>query len=1141
MRVSRLALLAAVTLIGGGTTFGSATALASCEPQVGTLVSVTGTVEVQRASGNQWSLAPLNEIFCEGDTIRVGERSRAAVSLINEAVLRIDQASTIRLLDITGEAGERSWLDLLNGALQSFSRKPRLISVNTPYLNGSIEGTEFVMRVEDGTTQVTVMEGVVTAANDQGSVALSPGESASASAGIAPQRRTVVRPRDQVQWALYYPPILSADAIAAKSPMLAEASDCAARGDTACAFAELDRVPTSARDAQFFLLRSSLLLSVGQVEDARTDIDEALRQDPGAGLAYALRSVIAVAQDDREQALADGRRGVELSPDSASAKIALSYALQADLQLQQARDTLQQAVDQHPDDALALARLAELQLMLGQRRDSRLTAERAAELEPTLSRTQSVLGFAALAEIRIDQARRAFERAVALDSADPMPRLGLGLSTIRKGALAEGRAELETAVALDSNQSLLRSYLGKAYFEEKRAPLDAEQFAIAEQLDPLDPTAFLYDAIRLQTENRPVEALRQLEKSIELNDNRAVYRSRLELDQDRAARGASLARIFNDLGFRQQGINEASKSVSIDPANAGAHRFLSDVYLTAPRHESARISELQQAQMLQQVNINPIQPSLAEANLNIVTQGGPARAGFNEFTPLFEQNGAQANVSVLAGSNDTVSGEMVVSGLYDQVSVSAGAFGYDTEGYRPNNHLEHEIYNFFGQVAVTPTLNLQAEYQQRNTKYGDLEMNFDPKVFSPNQHNELDTEAFRVGATLRPTANSTFLVLYNHRDTTWARADEFVIAEIPPGPVLLTEDVTTDETADQIEGTFIFQGNAFNIVAGAAYTEIDAQEGLDVIVLEPTGDQAEPIFEIPLVQDSFDLGNEDTRGYVYANIAVPSNLTWTVGISYQEAEGDDISVSETNPKFGVSWDVTDGLRLRAAYFEAMKPLIANNRTLEPTQVAGFNQLFDDVDFTRSTRYGFAADWQPLQTVALGAAWTRRELESPVFATTDGLIFEDRNEWTHRAYATWTPTSEWALSLEAVYDKFTNDEDSVLAAILPERVRTVSIPVKATYFHPKGFFASLGTTYVDQQVRRNSASELPQGDSEFAVVDLSIGYRLPKRRGILSLSALNLFDEEFEYQDDSYRKFGDEPIVTPYTPDRLVMAKVVLSF
>ena len=86
------------------------------------------------------------------------------------------------------------------------------------------------------------------------------------------------------------------------------------------------------------------------------------------------------------------------------------------------------------------------------------------------------------------------------------------------------------AVGLDSSNSLLRSYLGKAYFEEKRDPLDAKQFAIAKELDPLDPTPYLYDAIRLQSVNRPVEAMHTMQKSIELNDNRA------RLPQPRASR-----------------------------------------------------------------------------------------------------------------------------------------------------------------------------------------------------------------------------------------------------------------------------------------------------------------------------------------------------------------------------------------------------------------------------------------------------------------------------------------------------------------------------------------------------------------------------------------------------------------------------
>jgi hypothetical protein len=54
--------------------------------------------------------------------------------------------------------------------------------------------------------------------------------------------------------------------------------------------------------------------------------------------------------------------------------------------------------------------------------------------------------------------------------------------------------------------------------------------------------------------------LQHLQESMRLNDNRAVYRSRLLLDSDLAARSASLARIYNDLGFQQRALVEGWKS-----------------------------------------------------------------------------------------------------------------------------------------------------------------------------------------------------------------------------------------------------------------------------------------------------------------------------------------------------------------------------------------------------------------------------------------------------------------------------------------------------------------------------------------------------------------------------------------------------
>src|SRR5206468_5927268 len=98
------------------------------------------------------------------------------------------------------------------------------------------------------------------------------------------------------------------------------------------------------------------------------------------------------------------------------------------------------------------------------------------------------------------------------------------------------------------------------------------------------------------------------------NDSRAGDRSGLQLDSDRAARSASLGRIYSDLGFQQLALVEGWKSVNTDPSNFSAHRFLADSYSVLPRHEIARGSELLQSQLLQPINITPIQPRLAESN-----------------------------------------------------------------------------------------------------------------------------------------------------------------------------------------------------------------------------------------------------------------------------------------------------------------------------------------------------------------------------------------------------------------------------------------------------------------------------------------------------------------------------------------------
>ena len=178
----------------------------------------------------------------------------------------------------------------------------------------------------------------------------------------------------------------------------------------------------------------------------------------------------------------------------------------------------------------------------------------------------------------------------------------------------------------------------------------------------------------------------------------------------------------------------------------------------------------------------------------------------------------------------------------------------------------------------------------------------------------------------------------------------------------------------------------------------------------------------------------------------------------------------------------------------------------------------------------------------GAEFTRRDLDWPTInALTGEGDFEDRDEDQHRAYAYWTPSDRWALNAELVYDKFNNERDSTLAVEVPKESKTFSVPVTATYFHPSGLFGGVGATYVDQKVRGDDFYAHGTGDSDFTLVDLAVGYRLPKRYGIVSLAVQNIFDKEFDYLDNSYRVSQDEPMVGPYLPDRSVMARVTLNF
>jgi tetratricopeptide (TPR) repeat protein len=1091
----------------------------TCEQWVGKVVSVQGTVESRRVGETEWQPVKLNDTYCPGDVIRVEERGRADVALVNQPVLRLDQNTTITLGGVKEE--RTSVIELAKGAAHFFSRVRRNLEVITAFVNAGVEGTEFFIRVEEDQTFISIFEGKVLASNEAGQLMLASGQSAVAEAGKAPVLRVVVRPRDAVHWALYYPPVIYAP------PEKAPAED------------------TS--DPRFLAHRASLLLAVGRVDEASRDIERALTLDPNYSDAFALQSIIAVVQNEKEKALTLAQKAVEAGPDSATARIARSYAQQASFDLEGARASLEEAVKLDPENALAWARLAELWSSFGNLDKGLEAAQKAVALSPGLSRTQTVLGFAYLTQVKTRQSKEAFEKAIGFDQADPLPRLGLGLAKIRESDLDEGRRDLEIAASLDPNNSLIRSYLGKAYFEEKRTELDRREYEVAKELDPKDPTPWFYDAIRKQTVNRPVEALHDLQKAIELNENRAVYRSKLLLDSDLAARSASLARIYSDLGFEQRALVEGWQSVNTDPTNYSAHRFLADSYSVLPRHEIARVSELLQSQLLQPTNITPIQPRLAESNLFLISAGGPGALSFNEFNPLFNRDRIAFQGSGLAGENDTWGGEGVVSGIYKKASFSAGYTHFETDGFRENAFQEDDIANVFAQFELTPKTSIQAEYRFRDSERGDVELLFWEDNLASNDFFKQDRESLRFGLRHSFSPNSTLIGNFSYNKTDENFLNLFLfdprIIGGPPPPPFLEDFFFSDAREDAYSGELqhLFRSKYVNTVAGAGYFSIDQDLNFRDDVFFGT---TPPLFLFSIF-DEVDLDIDHYNLYLYSYLNLLKDVTFTIGASGDLFEADekggdqlDLEEDQFNPKFGITWNPLTGTTLRGAVFRTLKRTLATDQTLEPTQVAGFNQFFDDVNATKAWVYGTAVDQKFSKSIYGGAEFFYRDLETPFLgspgpAAPFEFLDTDWDEYIGRAYLYWTPHKWLALGAEYLFEKFDRTDE------FSEGIREAkmhAVPLGINFFHPSGVSAGLKATYYDQEGEfiRKEILTFETGDDKFWVVDAAINYRLPKRYGFVTVGATNLFDEEFDFADTDV----DNPRIQP---DRSIFARITLAF
>jgi hypothetical protein len=168
----------------------------------------------------------------------------------------------------------------------------------------------------------------------------------------------------------------------------------------------------------------------------------------------------------------------------------------------------------------------------------------------------------------------------------------------------------------------------------------------------------------------------------------------------------------------------------------------------------------------------------------------------------------------------------------------------------------------------------------------------------------------------------------------------------------------------------------------------------------------------------------------------------------------------------------------------------------------------------------------------------RDVDIPVFTPLDpSLQIGNTNKW-HQAigYLNYAPHPWVALRASYQYDQYSNTHPSV-GQFSNKELYTSRVPLSAGFFHPSGFIANVTLTYWNQtgtfEPLNQPAGTRVDGHDIFWLTDFMVGYRMPKRYGLIAVGVKNAFDQKFQYFNTDWRN-------STIFPDRLVFFKLTLA-
>ena len=829
------------------------------------------------------------------------------------------------------------------------------------------------MRVAaDGKMTVAMFEGEMELRNAQGRVLLKSGEMGEAEIGRKPRMTSKIDAVNIIQWCLYYPGVLDPAEFGGEH---SSSFDAYRAGDLPRA---LEAMKGGGR-----LFRAALILSSGQVEKARAVHAGLKANDPGR---LAIERMIAAVQF---------REWTGGEPRTASEWVAESYYKQSRGDLDAALAAARKATELSPEFGFAWVRAAEMEFSFGRTLKAMKLVERGLELAPRNAQAHALQGFLLAAENHTGAARREFDAAIALDGALGNAWLGRGLTSIRQGRDEEGRLDLQTAAVLEPNRSALRSYLGKAFSQVGGNEKANVEFQRAKDLDARDPTPWLYSAIQRKQENRYNEAIADLEKSIDLNKNRGVFRSRFLLDQDRSIRGTNLAAIYENNGMTEQSVREAVRAVDANYSSAPAHLFLSNSYdaLRDPsgvltRFEAATFNELLLSHLLAPVGGGPLSQFVSQ----------------QEYAKLFEKDGPGFATDTQYFSDGQLRATASQFGTVGNLSYALDAFYIYDRGHRPNNRLSSEgaFGTFKLQLGPLDTIFFQTEFGKADTGdvlqrvdqhevdrdraalTRDFQERQDPGLLLAGWHHEWNPQNHTL-LLLGRLANRQVETERQNPQTIFRKdiaqflppavLDGINAGEVLPGPDLYRiaspfagRGMLTDASGDVFDLDYrasfaiysaelehIATLGPLTLIAGARWQsgEFNTRVQLTNFANGTNLDQL-PLFDTPPAHQDATVDFERVNVHLYNVWRLAPWLSITGGFAYDwmrypenfrsaPVNDREARLDRVSPKAGIVIQPWRGAAIRGAYAESVSGASFDESIrLEPAQIAGFVQTYRSI-------------------------------------------------------------------------------------------------------------------------------------------------------------------------------------------------------